>query len=500
MKKLLSYSAIILFFIGCSDKINLNSKNYFVPVKKVSLEFYKSPQERSDQDSKLSLGVAISGGGSRAQFFGTGVLIGLDEVSIGDNSFLREVDYFSTASGGGFAAGYFNNIFGIGLLDSSSYLNYWGSKMRLEQYMYKAASELTIVKFYSYEGNRIKKPYPDMVREELLHEGDKVLGDVTIPSLSLKDIQVPAESNMQVKYPFHVTNGTIFENGERIPIMPHILDDIGISKSLLPVEDFSDTTPSIGFGFPYAYAIASSAAFPGVLPMTRYELKSTDKKELRILDGGAADNLGYKTLFELLGSDSNPDSTKAAIIIDCSGRGIEERYSKAGKLRLKPLMKKALLWSVDVNIHEARKNIARYSHVQGLDSNNILRMGITSIREHLREKGAYSEPGIISMMQKIENGISWGDLFEKELLAKGGVLKEYADSIGSYDISALPSPKLTQLTDLDLLLIYELASNVETKIKIGNWEEDLLVLAGRVVVHINREKIFGIIPNQQSAD
>jgi hypothetical protein len=67
----------------------------------VDLAEYRSVQERAAQDSDIVIVVAISGGGQRAGNFGTGVLLGLEEIKAGPGDLLDEVDYFSTVSGGG---------------------------------------------------------------------------------------------------------------------------------------------------------------------------------------------------------------------------------------------------------------------------------------------------------------------------------------------------------------------------------------------------------------
>jgi hypothetical protein len=74
------------------------------PPFQVDLGQYASVQNRPDQDSNLALAVAISGGGHRAGHFAVAVLTALERIAHGRRNVLREVDYFSTASGGGFAA------------------------------------------------------------------------------------------------------------------------------------------------------------------------------------------------------------------------------------------------------------------------------------------------------------------------------------------------------------------------------------------------------------
>ena len=74
----------------------------------VDLSTYKPVQQRKGpQDEALALAVAISGGGHRATNFGTGVLLALERITKEGSprhNALREVDYFSTVSGGGLTA------------------------------------------------------------------------------------------------------------------------------------------------------------------------------------------------------------------------------------------------------------------------------------------------------------------------------------------------------------------------------------------------------------
>ncbi|MCO6475624.1 MAG: hypothetical protein J5I94_03335, partial [Phaeodactylibacter sp.] len=98
-----------LFLTSCSPKIYPDRSQFLKDgqaVPTVDLSYYKSVQERPGQDSTLAVAMAISGGGSRASNFGIGVMLGLEQVSTGeDEDMLDQVDYLSTVSGGGFAAG-----------------------------------------------------------------------------------------------------------------------------------------------------------------------------------------------------------------------------------------------------------------------------------------------------------------------------------------------------------------------------------------------------------
>ena len=76
----------------------------------VDLKEYANVQSRPGQRSDVAVAVAISGGGMRAANFAAGVLKALEATEVrgaggGKSNLLREVDYFSTVSGGGLAAG-----------------------------------------------------------------------------------------------------------------------------------------------------------------------------------------------------------------------------------------------------------------------------------------------------------------------------------------------------------------------------------------------------------
>lgn len=330
-----------LFFISscASNKISVYSDNRFTPISKVETNSYKSPETRFGQDSTLAIGISISGGGSRAQYFGLGVLIGLDEIKKDSVSFLDQIDYFSTVSGGGFAVGYYLSLIKNNVLDKRSFLDFWHSddrKIVLQEYLSHDVSATSILKLSRYENNRIRKPYPTMIENELLQYG-KIYNGKKIQRLFLSDFFVPANSDVKVTMPMFVTNGTIYNNGERFPFMPHIIDNLKIEGSMLPVEKFNINK---GYGLPLSYAITGSAAFPGVLPMLKFNIKDNFDSVVRVIDGAPVDNLGYTTLFELLHCDFLENKNKKLIIVDCSGLGKELQLQDNDNVKILKLLKK----------------------------------------------------------------------------------------------------------------------------------------------------------------
>ena len=102
------FSLGFFFLVSINEGIAQNKINLFYEINynsilSVNLNEYKSVQDHDSriQNPNIALGVVISGGESRAQFFSKGVLLGLEQVQE-DNSnrnFLNEIDYFSTVSG-----------------------------------------------------------------------------------------------------------------------------------------------------------------------------------------------------------------------------------------------------------------------------------------------------------------------------------------------------------------------------------------------------------------
>jgi len=106
---LLITAACFGMFNGCASYRN-TSRDHDIPVFRsppLTIDGLKSPQTRTNQNPDIAIALAISGGGHRAANLATGIMLGLEKLKIpqSDRTMLEEVDYFSTVSGGGFAAG-----------------------------------------------------------------------------------------------------------------------------------------------------------------------------------------------------------------------------------------------------------------------------------------------------------------------------------------------------------------------------------------------------------
>ena len=100
-RSVLGIAVLMLILTGCFSKVErlpaLSSPPVFAPLP--------------EPDPHMMVGLAISGGGSRAATFAAGVLEALGELKIkdsdGERSLLERVQYISSVSGGSLATAYY---------------------------------------------------------------------------------------------------------------------------------------------------------------------------------------------------------------------------------------------------------------------------------------------------------------------------------------------------------------------------------------------------------
>ncbi|MEZ0129252.1 hypothetical protein AB9T88_05505, partial [Flavobacterium sp. LBUM151] len=239
------YFQMLLFLfvqLGFSqNKINLFSEINYNSVPSVSLSDYKSVQERDSnfQNPNIALGIGISGGGSRAQFFSMGVLLGLEEIqeTNSNRNFLNEIDYFSTVSGGCYSAGYYLTILKNKLYNDNCTFNefYFSKADAYKDYVDKSASILSLLNNSRNEkGDKIsmtQKLDSEVLQYDIINPENP---DKFKTQMLLSDFFVPKESKNTPYLPMMVANATAYNNGERIPFMPHIIRGLNLNSSLAP--------------------------------------------------------------------------------------------------------------------------------------------------------------------------------------------------------------------------------------------------------------------------
>lgn len=486
------------------NKINLFSEINYNSIPDVSLADYKSVQERDQkfQNPNIALGIGISGGGSRAQFFSMGVLLGLEEIDENylQRNFLNEIDYYSTVSGGCFSAGYYLTVLKNKLQhDNCSFNEFYFSKAdAYKDYVDKSANILSLLNNSRNEkGDKIpmtQRIDTDILQYDALNPDNK---DKFNTQMLLSDFFVPKESKTEPSLPMFVANGTAFNNGERIAFMPHVIKGLGIDESLAPNKAdlvLNENKINDGYNFPVTYGITASSAFPGVLPKVKFGIKNQDKI-LCIIDGGASDNTGYKTLAELLHSDTRvEDKNKKALFIDCLGQGKKEPYINDTKIGLLSLFETASLYTVQTRYMTFDKDVENTFERYKIPIKNYQIIGFTTIRNHLQKmkKDEKYEELVSELKNTTDDSSGWFKLytdFKNDIVEKFGESAFKKNKDGEIIAATLQKDKFQELSAGEVLLMYEYASHIETKLRIKPEERDILLLAGRYAVFLKTPEL-----------
>lgn len=350
-------SFCILILGGCSTSNHSNihpcgAYGFSVPPT-VQIDKYKSVQSRINNNENLVVAIAISGGGERAGNFGAGILWGLESLICPDSperNALHEVDYLSTVSGGGMAAGAY----------ISSMHTYYCIRGNLEQYSFgsslkKGPSKKSCKKkYFEKYFKQCQSDYPEQITDPCLRRHlergyhNNILKFLSMPrvwfsdisrgdlledaftreilagnwleenlnsykDITLGDIFIERSSNEKPRYPYWICNATVFENGAIFPFTPDILECYrveGYSHRLKP-ELLRDS-----FQVPIAVGMAASGAFPIAITPQRLQCNMDPASPyLHLVDGGVSDNLGVITALDLL-HQSKEASQKVLIIVD----------------------------------------------------------------------------------------------------------------------------------------------------------------------------------------
>ncbi|MRX69207.1 hypothetical protein GJU42_14645 [Flavobacterium resistens] len=499
----------ILFFllmqIGFSqNKINLFSEINYNSIPAVSLNDYKSVQDRSSQlqNPNIALGVGISGGGSRAQFFSLGVLLGLEEVQE-DNSnrnFLNEIDYFSTVSGGCYSAGYYLTILKNKLqYDNCTFNEFYFSKNdAYKSDVNKSATLLSLLNNSRNEKGEKVSMSQRLDLEVLQYDSTNPENENKFKSqMLLSDFFIPKESKLNPQLPMMVANGTAYNNGERFPFMPHIIHALKINSSLAPNKaslPLDGNQINNGYDFPLTYAITASSAFPGVLPKTKFGIKNQEKI-LCVIDGGASDNMGYETLIELLHSDTKvKDKNKKALFIDCLGPGKKAPFINDEKIKLISLLETASLYTVQTRYITFERDVENVLDRYKIPTSNYQIIGFTTLRDYLLtlKKDQGYENLALQLKNTDDEAASWLKLYEdfrNQLIEKFGYDHFKKDKNGQILLSSLEKETFKDFGAKELLMLYEYTSHVETKLKTTPEEKEMLLLAGRFAAFLKTNEL-----------
>jgi hypothetical protein len=459
-----NYLILLFAFLafGCSQKIYPDRSQYLKDgeeVPTIQLERYKSVQLRPGQDSELAVALAISGGGSRAANLGIGIMLGLEDFE-GNRyrNLLKEVDYLSTVSGGGFAAGaYISSLFTHQQLRRES-------PFSLEEHLDINVRESLA---YSYTGALIRANFNPRLWFSPVDDGDgleKAIDDQVLGyryrkqndsllerSILLEDCFVPADASQPVTLPMHITNSSTLQTMTIFPFTPCILERYkvnGYTHRLRKTEK-RNLNP---YRVPLAVGIKASGSFPVLISnSTLSSTYSSERPYLHLIDGAMTDNIGYYSALEVLKQDSAKH--KILLIIDADAVGNRYTFSQ----------KEGALFSLGV---------AARLPSSGLDARRatLQRDVIEACRPHRIQQVFFSFNALIE-----------GNEAPLPTVIQ---IKEEQHRL----IRLLRSGQ--EIDDADKQILYELLTHIGTKYSIEPEEQELLLLGGQLIVKLRNNELL----------
>ena len=244
------------------------------------------------------VGVAISGGGSRAAGFSTAILFELEELG-----FLRTVAAISSVSGGSLTAAYYG-LFGH---DSERW-----KRERVRALFQKDFQTRWIFRWF-LPHNMLRYWLTDFDRSDIMKG---VFDDILFEKKTFGDM--PAGG------PKILINATSLTTGRQFRFT---------DQDFKTLQSRLDT-------YPISHAVMASGAFPGAfnnVTLQNYSTQSGRPHYIHLFDGGPADNLGIKTLLRLLREQiyTASDSPRGCFlfVVDAypfeRGKGVVERDTRS---------------------------------------------------------------------------------------------------------------------------------------------------------------------------
>ncbi len=274
-KKVISFSFLLMFgycLTGCSSKTGFT-------IDTMQNEPLTKVIDEKPRKSKVFIGIAMSGGGSRATNFSAAVLLELEKLGI-----LQHATAISSVSGSSLTAAYFG-LYGNNRDLESEHL--WTEDSIREAFLTDFLSGWVLRWFKPW--NVVRYWFTNFNRSDIMIE---TLNDKLFHGKRYEDF-IKKEGFPQI-----ILNATSYTNGQ-----PFIFTEKNFEKRL---NSNLDT-------YPVANAVMASSAFPGVFhPVTLkdYSVKnnelSSNNNETQnyehLIDGGPSDNLGIMSLINILGS------------------------------------------------------------------------------------------------------------------------------------------------------------------------------------------------------
>lgn len=511
MKKLL-YLGFCLALVSCASKRKLEHISHYNPVPaKVKLSEYKNVQLRPGQDKEKAVAMAFSGGGTRAAFFGLGALQELENLKLNDNSnALQQIDYMSSVSGGGLAAGYYISTLydynlpkkspltaSINLTPTTDSVYSFHSKVRkdyveeLDISLESAIIVPTLWRPLSFLFTRyntstaLEKKIDRRVLGSRLRRNNSAQ-DKTHEikhrdySITLGDMFIQKSIDKNPQLPILVANSTVMSNSFIFPFAPNVLKEYGVNGCFHWYRRYECRDNGKGekatldpYSVPLSVGVKASGSFPVMIRNTSlFTPNYLDKKSLfifrknynfiRLADGGVADNLGGFTAINLLEQDPQVKK-RVLIVLDADAGGVSPVYNKTRRG----------VFAGNISTQMSSGLDARYATV---DEQIKAMCSTKDINEPIFLRFSTFRPTIANPSPEGK--------FKRR--------KEAQKILTSYGVAGNKTVfeiELNKISDTDKQLIFEISSQAATRYNLDSEDKQILILAGRLAVHSQKENI-----------
>jgi predicted acylesterase/phospholipase RssA len=309
------------------------------------------------EDERL-VGIALSGGGSRASLFGAAGMEALWEHGL-----LEGTDYISSVSGGSIAASYYSKkrVMDEEPLDAEFFDRF---KTAMRDDFWSSMEWRQCYKFRWLSSTRRSTSLKEVLDK-------RFLDGLTLGELGAKKPRV-------------LINATVYDNGRRFVFTTMGTDEVGFdfssvdgvveelaSRPAIRTVTFADdqVLGAVPIEFPVSLAVAASAAVPLLMGPVTVQLDST---YLHLGDGGLFDNSGTETLEQvILRRLQIQDGLGTAVIfaLDSGFKSDQEELAHTRKLRVNSHPN--LLVDIPTARAEAYRQVVRRALLDELDDHGF---------------------------------------------------------------------------------------------------------------------------------
>jgi NTE family protein len=288
----------ILFMQGCSSFSHTNKKLQQEVLQTKAT--FKITQDRGETQQKVLFILSLSGGGSRAAYWSASIMLAMQDV-FEEVDLLKEVDIISAVSGGSLPAAYY--VISKDTNDTSNKVRLnreWNSKivkgLMAKNYKYRWLGNWfrpdNILKFWFTAYDR-----SDIMAQTLTNN----LFDSKLIGLDFKFGDIEVNTNR----PYIVLNATNGTTGATS------------RKFTFTHDDFIKINSNIN-EYQVGRAVMATACSPAAFNyMTLRDFtKSDSKKYVHVFDGGVVDNLGLKSVEEIIEINKSEYSKIVVILVD----------------------------------------------------------------------------------------------------------------------------------------------------------------------------------------